>query len=472
MDCLSPFRNLGQARSFTAQGGIPPREQIHSGLFSSHYFDINPTFAKVEQMVDTRLFFSRFYDPVNESFERILVVGLTSLYDGLNQRHKTDVIVVIDQSGSMSGIACHAVLPGSASYLGREGGKSKMALALEAAEKIIGVLDDDEEIGVIAFDHTVSIVSELKPKGSIDTKILSETLRAISPSGGTDMERALLAAIAMFGRSERRDHNKRILFLTDATPTVGGGPNSLQAISEKAFIDSNGYLGVTYVGIGLSFDAETATELSRVHSTTIFSVSSSGELADMMANEFNYLVSPVAFDVRVGLSSSDYEIKGVYGGDDDARTDGALIECRTMTASSVGPQGVKGSVLVIVLRPKDSNNDPELTSPITLSIDARLYGSGKEEHQEHEYVLRHDPNVVTEKAFALYVYFETLRSVLAPQTILKMEFTGKELVRLSILQAFLREQRPEIASQLTEEQRMVDKLISDHSHKARPASDR
>jgi hypothetical protein len=257
------------------------------------------------------------------------------------------------------------------------------------------------------------------------------------------------------------------VFLTDATPTVGAGPNSLKTITEQAFIDWKGYLGVTYVGIGLSFDAKTSTELSHVHSTTIFSVSSPRELADMM-NEFNYLVSPVAFDVRLGFSSSVYEIKSVYGGDDDARTDGGLIECRTMTASSVGPQGVKGSVLVIVLRPKDSVHNQELPSqsPITLSVKARLFGSEQEEHQKHQYVLRHDPNVVTEKAFALSVYFETLRSILPPQSVYKAEFTGKEMARLCKLQDFLREQRPEIARQLTHEQTMVDQLIRDHGRKA------
>jgi hypothetical protein len=171
----------------------------------------------------------------------------------------------------------------------------------------------------------------------------------------------------------------------------------------------------------LSFDATACTELSRIHGTTISSFLNSKELQQTLEKNFNYLLSPIAFDVRIGMSNPDDEISRVYGGDDDARQSGSLMECRTMTASSLGAEGVNGSVLVIHLDLKDgtSNADLTLRSPITVSIDCTPFRSQEEEHKECEYVRHDEPSLITEKEFALSVYYETLRAILPPQDVRK-----------------------------------------------------
>jgi Ca-activated chloride channel family protein len=330
MLCPNAFHNIRQARANVQQRRIPPREQIHDGLFASHFFDINPTLETVDQLVETRLCSSKFYNPVNDSHERLVVLGMISSADGQNQRAKTDIIIVVDRSGSMN----HP---------------QGISLAIEAAEGIFRLMEDDEQVGVLVFDHVVDKLQDLRPKQNIDRQILSAALRSVVPRGETNIGLALFAGIEMFQNSPNHDRNKWIMLLTDAIPTVGDGPASIRAISEQAFVDSNGRFGVTYVGIGLSFDAETATELSRVHGTNIFNILSSNDLQEMLEKEFNYLVSPVAFDLRIRLSSPDYEVSLVHGSDDDARRDGSLTEIRTLTPSSVGAEGVKGSVLVIYL---------------------------------------------------------------------------------------------------------------------------
>jgi hypothetical protein len=110
----------------------------------------------------------------------------------------------------------------------------------------------------------------------------------------------------------------------------------IRVMSENAFTASNCRFGVTYCGISLSFDVASCAELTRAHGTTISSIGNSAELNQVLMAELNFLVSPVAFDVHVSLSSSDYSISAVFAGDDDCLRRDSLLEFRTMIASAVG----------------------------------------------------------------------------------------------------------------------------------------
>jgi uncharacterized protein YegL len=184
----------------------------------------------------------------------------------------------------------------------------KMDLAIDAVKGIFDLMDDDEQIGILTFDEIVDEVQDLKTKNEINWNDVFSRLDGIEPRGGTDFGIGLSAAITMLKRSANGSRNQRIIFLTDAIPTVGTSETSITGRTEAAFIESHGFIGVTYCGIGLSFDASACAELSRARNTSIYCMSTSEELNHMLTSEFNYLVSSVALDVRVGFSSSDYSI--------------------------------------------------------------------------------------------------------------------------------------------------------------------
>jgi hypothetical protein len=78
-----------------------------------------------------------------------------------------------------------------------------------------------------------------------------------------------------------KNPNQRIIFLTDAIPTVGVSTPKIREMAEKAFVKSRGRLGVTYIGIGLSFNAATCAELWRAHSTSVSSINDLSELEEI-----------------------------------------------------------------------------------------------------------------------------------------------------------------------------------------------
>jgi Ca-activated chloride channel family protein len=445
---------------------IPSKDLLHNGLFASHFFDINPDLDPITDPVVVKLFSSKFVNPVTTQDERLLVMGLTGSEDGQNRRRKTDFVVVIDRSGSMLYSVNDIVVPGrrrsSGSTTSSTIRRTKMEMTIEAAKGIFDLLEDDEEIGIVMFDEIVDVIEEVKVKGSIDRESLFSRLDEIKPRGGTDFGLGLSAAFAMIQKCNDENRNKRVFFLTDATPTIGASLDGIRELSETAFIESNTRIGVTYCGIGLSFNAAACDALSRAHSTSIYSISNSVELEEMLTSEFNYLVSPVAFDVRVGISSCDYRIGEVFGGDSDSPRGDSLLEFKTMTASSVGPEGVKGSVLIIHLIPVNAQLIDRASIHVTVewrSIE------GNETREEHDYFLNDESLMLTEKAFALSVYYRTLQQLLPERDVRKDVFTAEELGSLQKLQQFLSSQREEIGAALRTETMLVSQLITKHSHR-------
>jgi Ca-activated chloride channel family protein len=480
MGGLTSYHDIRQAQEYAERGRIPSKEQLHAGLFASHFFDINPELDPIDDLVTVKLFSSKFQHPIKGTDEQIVVLGVTGCHDGQNRRPKTDIILVVDRSGSMCYRVNDIMFPAARRHGGTqqestnadgradeervERQRTKMELTIEAAESIFDFMEDDEEVGVIMFDTLVDTlvdtIEDLKSKGLINREKLFQSLDSIQPRGGTDIGLALSAAISMFQQSKSSARNKRIIFLTDASPTVGDSEHSIRDMAEQAFGASNGFLGVTYCGIGLSFDAAACDELSRVHSTTIFNVNTSVELHETLDRDFNYLISPVAFDVRIGISSSDYSISRVYGGDSDCQRNDCLLEFRTLTASSVGAEGIKGSILIIHLTPKHSEVISH--SQIRTTVDYTPFGSTVAQHQEHEYFLNEESMLLTEKAFALSVYFETLQEILPASDMRQEFFTLDQRMILLQLQTFLKSQSKEVTSRLAAELHMVDQLIADH----------
>jgi hypothetical protein len=184
-------------------------------------------------------------------------------------------------------------------------------------------------------------------------------------------------------------------------------------------------------------------------------VSTSRELEELLTKGFNYCVSPIAFDMRIPL---DGPIDRVYRGEDDALKAGNLMQFRTMTASSVDPAGVKGSVLIVHLKPV------QLWAPqsVKISIDYRPFGEAADQHQGYEIPLRDEPNRIVQKAFVLSVYCQAMREFLSEAGIRQELFDKRESEQFRKLRAFLADQPPDISSDLVLEIEMVDRLIFDN----------
>jgi Ca-activated chloride channel family protein len=100
---------------------------------------------------------------------------------------------------------------------------------------------------------------------------------------------------------ESRKNTNRILFLTDALPNVGGSEKCLIDLSKRAAESSSIY--ITYIGVGLNFNSDLIYELTKIRASNYFSVHSKESFRRILPTDFNYIVTPIAFNIQINMKS-------------------------------------------------------------------------------------------------------------------------------------------------------------------------
>jgi uncharacterized protein YegL len=257
--------NSNALTNYVKHGNIPTKDYVNGGIFAQHFFNVNPTNEPITEVIEAKLFYSEFYHPVSKTNQKYFMIGLLGSDDGKNRRDTMDVVIVIDRSGSMG-----SGLYDTDAKTERSQQKSKMELTIEATKEIFEIFDEDEQIGIIAFDNKIEMVQELQAKRNIDNQKLFKSLNSIQPRGGTNMEIGMETAIQMLLSSPNKQRKKRIIFITDDCPNIGLDEKGLKGMAENAYVTSNRTIEITYVGIGLTFNIKLSEESSKVHGKTIF----------------------------------------------------------------------------------------------------------------------------------------------------------------------------------------------------------
>jgi hypothetical protein len=148
------------------------------------------------------------------------------------------VVLVIDRSGSMETSV--------------DSRFSKLDLAKEAAQLVVELLDERNEVGVIAFDTAWSWVVPMGPAKDKD-RILKE-IATIKAGGGTDLFPPLKEAYqAIFDRTALLRH---VLVLSDGEVTVADFAGLVRRMQKDK-------ISVSSVAIGKDSDVRFMTDLSR-----------------------------------------------------------------------------------------------------------------------------------------------------------------------------------------------------------------
>jgi Ca-activated chloride channel homolog len=191
-----------------------------------------------------------------------------------------DVILVLDHSGSMDG--------------------TKFNQAQAALKYILQHLNDNDRFGVVAFSTAVEPYARgLRPASEAPQAVSwVDTLRA---SGSTDINRALLDAVAMADK-ERPTY---LIFLTDGLPTVGE-TKSDKIISNFA---SAAPKNVRLFAFGVGYDVDTVLldTLSQQHHGLSTYVQPNEKLDEILSSFYERISSPVLTDLAV-----DFGKMGVY----------------------------------------------------------------------------------------------------------------------------------------------------------------
>ncbi len=364
-------KDINNFRENIKNGYLPlPTDITYEGLFYDYFFDTG------KQKECTDLFCPSYSyavskDPFSKENEYYMTVGLNSGIKA-NQFHRKNLnlIVVLDISGSMGSpfdsYYYDGKTQGGVEISKEDRSKKKMQVANEAIVAMLDHLQPQDRFGMVLFDGSAYEAKPLNYVGESNMSAIKKHILEITEQGSTNHEAGFTKGMDIFKNaklSNDSSYENRIIFLTDAMPNTGStDKNSLLGLVSQADREN---VFTTFIGVGIDFNSELIESITKVRGANYYSVHSSQEFAKRMNEEFEFMVTPLVFDLSLDFKSQGWEIEKVIGSPDTGEQD-RLMYVRTLFPSASSGEETKGGVVLLKLKKLAENNSSiQLTATYT-----------------------------------------------------------------------------------------------------------
>ena len=148
-------------------------------------------------------------------------------------RMPTDVIVVLDRSGSM-------------------GEDNKWVYATQAVHSLLDRLMPSDRIALVTFDSSARVQSRLISASETNIQRFRDIVNSLSPGASTNLGEALLRAQNIAAASRSSERRRRVILLSDGHANAGiVDPAELDAIARRI---ADGGSILSAIGMGLGFN--------------------------------------------------------------------------------------------------------------------------------------------------------------------------------------------------------------------------
>jgi len=117
----------------------------------------------------------------------------------------------------------------------------------------------------------------------------------------------------------------------------------------------------TFIGVGVDFNVNLVEYVSKTRGANYYSVHSSREFKQRMDKEFDYMVTPLVYDLELKVKSKGYKIDAVYGSPQAKLATGSVMYVNTLFPSATDGKRSKGGVILLRLKKVGSAEDIELS---------------------------------------------------------------------------------------------------------------
>ncbi len=338
------------------KGYLPKVSSItYEGVFYDHYFET--------PMQECKELFCPSYEtavrknPFSEKKDYYISVGLNSDLKVENfKRRKLNLVVVLDISGSMGSRFDKYYYDGDIKKEA-ESKKSKMQIANQSIVNMIDHLKANDSFGVVLFDNNACLAKPLRKVKYTDMDAIKSHVSELTPRGGTNWSSGYKKGLELFKNLDK-DAENRIIFITDAMPNRGElGKDRLFGMVKDA---SRKGIYTTFIGVGVDFNSDLVEYISKTKGANYYSVHSNKEFKKRLDDEFDYMVTPLVFDLKLKLSSNDFEIEKVFGVPKANQHTGEILKIDTLFPSSTKDKKVKGGVILVKLKKVGSGKNLNL----------------------------------------------------------------------------------------------------------------
>jgi len=326
-------QDIAYARRVIEDGGIPSPDSITvEGLLSEHSIEM-------EVPPDPDSLFTAATVAWNDDFDTLtplatVQVGFgTTINSETFRRQPLNLCLVIDRSGSMD-------------YVMDERTRTRKIDAVKIAiDRLLAQLNRDDIVSVVSFARFSKI--ELDAMLGNDTQAVKHALDDIEAEGATNVIRGMSRGYKLVKENSTARRASRIIVFTDAQVTSGTDESKDFIKLMENYADDE--IGATIFGVGIDFDDQLAYDIAQVRGGNLYYLNDYDRMIQVFDEEFDFLVTPVAYDVRLAASIPfTLDVADAYGLP-DIDTNTHLLELTVPTLFLSKREG--GGAIMIRLRP-------------------------------------------------------------------------------------------------------------------------
>src|SRR3989339_331416 len=338
----------------------------YEGVFYDYYFDRGQN-KKCEKLFCPSYNMAFSKDPFSRNDEYFLAVGLNSnIKESDFKRKKLNLMIVMDISGSMGS-------PFDSYYYDRFGkeiklddkevsNKKKIEIAAKSVANLLDQLDKDDNFGIVLFDDQAYLAKPFSKVEETDMNAIKGHILELVEQGGTNMSAGMNFGTDQFKELKevnQDEYENRIIFLTDAMPNFGEtGEFGLLGMTKD---NANNKIYSTFMGMGVDFNTELIEIISKIKGANYYSVHSEKQFAETLDEGFDYMVTPLVFDLNLKMESSGYEILKVYGSSEASEATGEIMKINTLFPSKTEGGETKGGIVILHLKKNGEDGKIKLT---------------------------------------------------------------------------------------------------------------
>jgi len=355
-------KDINNFRDNIKNGYLPiPTDLQYEGLFYDYYFDTGQT-QECDDLFCPSYSTAVSEDPLSDETDRHMTVGLNSGLEEV-ERKKLNTVVVLDISGSMGSSFNEYYYDrfGNRQEVENYTGERKIEVATDVVASMTEHLNEDDRFGMVLFNSEANVAKPVRDVGDTDMDAIRGHIRELEAGGGTRMSAGMSEATRMlrnYTDADQSEYENRMVFMTDAMPNLGDTDSG--SLLGKMERNAENNIHTTFVGMGVDFNTEIVEEITSVRGANYFSVHSAEQFEERMDDNFEYMVTPLVYNLELEVESDGYEIEKVYGSTAADEATGEIMKINTLFPSPKKEGKTKGGVVLVKLEKQGDNPNLEL----------------------------------------------------------------------------------------------------------------
>lgn len=207
-----------------------------------------------------------------------LSIGADAARRGNVVRVPTDLVVVLDRSGSMGG--------------------EKIENARAAVRALVTALGEGDRFSLVTYSDGAQVAIPLGAVG--DRSRWLSIIDGVQPDGGTAMSSGLDAALAVIDGARSSGRAPRVVLVSDGL--ANQGDSSREGLVGRASRAARGEYALSTVGVGADFDEGLMAALADAGAGNFYFLASAAGLDRILADEFATARETVARSLRVSIA--------------------------------------------------------------------------------------------------------------------------------------------------------------------------